>query len=85
MTRAQELAKGLRQIVVLFWLLGILATLGYGVMIFSAMSVSEDQFMSGGAIVGLVVQLVAVWIGLGWMGMMANGLAELLSPSSPAS
>lgn len=82
MTRAEQLAKNLRQIVVVFWLFGILGTLGYIVMIVDAFDVREDQFVSTGAVLGLVAQLLVLWIGLAWMGLVANGLAELLTPTA---
>lgn len=82
MTQAQTLAKSLRQTVTLFWLLGILATLGYVLAIVDAMSVGEDRFVNTGAVLGLVVQLVALWIGLAWMGLLARGVAELLAPTA---
>jgi hypothetical protein len=82
MTRPQELAKNLRQLVVLFWVLGVLATLGYGVGIFSALSPGGERFVDSGVVLTLVVQLVAVWIGLAWMSLLAQGVAELLAPTN---
>lgn len=77
MTRAQELAKSLRQIVTLFWVLGVLATLGYVMAMIYATSAVVP-----GSITGPLVLMVATWIGLGWMGLMANAAAELLAPSA---
>lgn len=75
MTRAQEIAQSLRQIVTLFWIIGVLATLGYVIGIAFAL---EGQ----GSLLAVIVLMVATWIGLGWMGLMANAAAELLAPSA---
>ena len=76
MATAQKLAQNLRQIIVLFWVLGGLATLGIGAGLVSAVSAEN---VDGAAVLVLVVQLLAIWIGLGWMGLVAGGLAELLA------
>lgn len=84
MTAAQATARSLRQFIPLFWVLGIIATLGYAVMILNLFSsVREDEAVNGGALLALLVQMMLLWIGLAWMGLVARGLAELLAPSSP--
>lgn len=75
MTRAQTLATNLRQLVGVFWILGILATLGFTVAILN--DVSSEQPRAAGV---YIAWMVSVWIGFAWMGLLANGMAELLAP-----
>jgi len=63
----------------LFVILGILATVGYGALIIEAWS-AENAYTPW----GLIGALVATLVGLAWMGLMADGVAELLAPSKVA-
>lgn len=77
MTRLQ-LAKWLRQIVVVFWVFGGLAVLGFLMRIDGALAPDRDGFVQSGPIVVLVVELAVALVGLLWMGLIATALAELL-------
>ena len=78
-----KLASQLRQLVVVFWVVGVLATIAYLAGIFGLFeSVHEDEFVNSGAVMWLVAQMFALWIGLGWMGLVSSALATLLESQS---
>lgn len=80
MTRAQTLAQNLRQLVVLLWIVGAIATFGFFWLII--LEATDERATTFGLTVR-VVEVVLLWIGLGWMGAIASGIAELLAPTAP--
>lgn len=80
MTRAQEIAKALHQVVTLLVMVGVLATIGFAMMFLEAVG-SEG---GGYDAVLVVAYALSMWIGLAWMIQLAQGVAELLAPSKPS-
>lgn len=81
MNEAAKLAASLRQIVVLFWILGILATIGGAFIIVAALGTENGP----AAILSGISVLLGTWVSLGWAGLMARGLAVLLERGAGSS